>query len=154
MRNNVLLLSSCIGIKSSVRYYDISFERQLMRNVLPCGEVGLNKLIFSAPFLPEDVVYQGRVSENGGVVEVYPEIKAENGPICGFRIVNTDWGNIPFEVSLKYWFQEGTSAESIFCWLTCCRYSWQALRMGQLSSRPDILSTVRPRRVTSSLSLL
>ena len=46
--------------------------------------------IFSAPFLPEDVVYQGRVSENGGVVEVYPEIKAENGPICGFRIVNTD----------------------------------------------------------------
>ena len=59
-------------------------------------------VIFSAPFLPEDVVYQGRVSENGGVVEVYPEIKAENGPICGFRIVNTDWGNIPFEVSLKY----------------------------------------------------
>ena len=70
--------------------------------------------IFSAPFLPEDVVYQGRVSENGGVVEVYPEIKAENGPICGFRIVNTDWGNIPFEVSLKYQFRGGRSAESIF----------------------------------------
>ena len=73
-----------------------------MRNVLPCGELRPNKMIFAAPLLPEDIVYQGRVGENGGVVVVYPEIKAENGPICGFRIVNTDWGNIPFEVGLKY----------------------------------------------------
>ena len=43
--------------------------------------------------------YRGRVSEHGGLVHVYPEIRADNGPICGFRIVNTDWGNIPFEVS-------------------------------------------------------
>ena len=46
--------------------------------------------------------YQGRVSENGGVVQVFPEIRAENGPICGFRIVNTDWGKIPFEVKLIF----------------------------------------------------
>ena len=57
--------------------------------------------IFVAPVLSSDV-YRGRVDENGGVVLVYPEIRAEQGPICGFRIVNTDWGNIPFEVSLKY----------------------------------------------------
>ena len=57
--------------------------------------------IFVAPVLSSDV-YRGRVDENGDVVLVYPEIRAEQGPICGFRIVNTDWGNIPFEVSLKY----------------------------------------------------
>ena len=59
------------------------------------------KLMFcvSAPSFPAGVEYQGRVSEHGGLVQVYPEIRADNGPICGFRIVNTDWGNIPFEVS-------------------------------------------------------
>ena len=51
-----------------------------------------------APRLSEDVGYEGHVSENGGLVHVFPEIRAENGPICGFRIVNTDWGKIPFEV--------------------------------------------------------
>ena len=53
----------------------------------------------SAPSFPAGVEYRGRVSEHGGLVHVYPEIRADNGPICGFRIVNTDWGNIPFEVS-------------------------------------------------------
>ena len=61
----------------------------------------LLNIIIPVPLLPEDVVYQGRVSESGGRVVVYPEIKAKNGPICGFRIVNTDWGNIPFEVRLQ-----------------------------------------------------
>ena len=56
--------------------------------------------LFPVPSLPDGLEYQGRVSENGGVVQVFPEIRAENGPICGFRIVNTDWGKIPFEVKL------------------------------------------------------
>ena len=62
----------------------------------------LINIIISVPLLPEDVVYQGRVSESGGRVVVYPEIKARHGPICGFRIVNTDWGTIPFEVRLQH----------------------------------------------------
>ena len=45
-----------------------------------------------------DGVYHGSVSENGGLVEVSPEIKAKNGPICGYRIVNSHKGKIPFEV--------------------------------------------------------
>ena len=62
----------------------------------------LLNIIIPVPLLPQDVVYQGRVSESGGRVAVYPEIKAKHGPICGFRIVNTDWGNIPFEVRLQW----------------------------------------------------
>ena len=53
---------------------------------------------FSVPVLGIEGVYRGSVGENGGVVQISPEIQAENGPICGFRIVNTDWGKIPFEV--------------------------------------------------------
>lgn len=38
------------------------------------------------------------MSEAGGLVEVSPQIKAKNGPICGYRIVNSHKGKIPFEV--------------------------------------------------------
>ena len=48
-----------------------------------------------------DGVYHGSVSENGGLVEVSPEIKAKNGPICGYRIVNSHKGKIPFEVCIE-----------------------------------------------------
>ena len=41
----------------------------------------------------------GSVGEQGGLVEVTPPIRAENGPVCGYRIVNTHKGKIPFEVS-------------------------------------------------------
>ena len=57
--------------------------------------------IFPVPRLPLDAEYEGRVGESGGVVSVRPEIRAENGPICGFRIVNNDWGQIPFEVDFS-----------------------------------------------------
>ena len=74
--------------------------------------------------MPDGLEYQGRVSENGGVVQVFPEIRAENGPICGFRIVNTDWGKIPFEVKLisirtraknKNWRETQNHAELLRC---------------------------------------
>ena len=58
----------------------------------------VNVLLFSAPVLDVEGVYRGAVGENGGLVQISPEIQAKNGPICGFRIVNTDWGKIPFEV--------------------------------------------------------
>ena len=48
-----------------------------------------------------DGVYEGSVSENGGLVDVSPEIRAKNGPICGYRIVNSHKGKIPFEVKMK-----------------------------------------------------
>ena len=44
----------------------------------------------------DDDVHQ--VGEQGGSVDVTPEIRAENGPICGYRIVNPHKGKIPFEV--------------------------------------------------------
>jgi len=52
----------------------------------------------SAPVLDVSGIYHGIVGENGGIVDVTPEIRAENGPICGYRIVNTHKGKIPFEV--------------------------------------------------------
>ena len=39
-----------------------------------------------------------KVGEQGGTVDVTPTIRAENGPICGYRIVNPHKGKIPFEV--------------------------------------------------------
>lgn len=54
-----------------------------------------------APALNIEGVYRGSVGENGGLVQISPEIQAKNGPICGFRIVNTDWGKIPFEIFMK-----------------------------------------------------
>ena len=50
------------------------------------------------PVLVVSGIYHGIVGENGGIVDVTPEIRAENGPICGYRIVNTHKGKIPFEV--------------------------------------------------------
>ena len=72
----------------------------VMLNVTFLYELSFNNTFcnISVPSLPLDVDYEGHVSENGGVVRVIPEIRAENGPICGFRIVNNDWGQIPFEV--------------------------------------------------------
>ena len=55
-------------------------------------------LSFLAPVLAVSGIYRGTVGENGGIVEVTPEIRAENGPICGYRIVNSHKGKIPFEV--------------------------------------------------------
>ena len=55
---------------------------------------------FSDPVLLVDDFYTGSVSENGGLVDVEPEIRAKNGPICGYRIVNAHKGKIPFEVQL------------------------------------------------------
>ena len=54
--------------------------------------------IFSDPVLLVEDFYTGSVSENGGLGEVTPEIRAKNGPICGYRIVNAHKGKIPFEV--------------------------------------------------------
>ena len=56
--------------------------------------------VFSVPVLLVDGVYEGSVSENGGLVDVSPEIRAKNGPICGYRIVNSHKGKIPFEVKM------------------------------------------------------
>jgi len=42
--------------------------------------------------------YRGTVGEQGGAVEVTPEIRAEQGPICGYRIVNSHQGKIPFQI--------------------------------------------------------
>jgi hypothetical protein len=46
--------------------------------------------------------------EGGGRVgvEVEPPIRADNGPICGYRLLATHTPNIPFEVSPK-WIQWG-----------------------------------------------
>ena len=55
-------------------------------------------LSFLVPVLVVSGIYHGIVGENGGIVDVTPEIRAENGPICGYRIVNTHKGKIPFEV--------------------------------------------------------
>jgi hypothetical protein len=46
--------------------------------------------------------YVGTVSEGGGRVEVEPPIRADNGPICGYRLLATHTPNIPFEVSPKW----------------------------------------------------
>ena len=54
--------------------------------------------IYPDPVLLVEDFYTGSVSENGGLVEVTPEIRAKNGPICGYRIVNAHKGKIPFEV--------------------------------------------------------
>ena len=62
--------------------------------VAPASAVGRVRMAF----LLADQVLQVEVHRQ--VVQVFPEIRAENGPICGFRIVNTDWGKIPFEVKL------------------------------------------------------
>jgi len=50
------------------------------------------------PILLVEGYYQGDVGEHGGLVKVTPTIKAKNGPICGYRIVNRSKGKIPFEV--------------------------------------------------------
>ena len=55
---------------------------------------------FLDPVLLVDGAYEGSVSENGGLVDVTPEIKAKNGPICGYRVVNSHRGKIPFEVNV------------------------------------------------------
>ena len=55
-------------------------------------------LSFLAPVLAVSGIYRGTVGENGGIVEVTPEIRAENWPICSYRIVNSHKGKIPFEV--------------------------------------------------------
>ena len=52
----------------------------------------------AGPVLAVSGSYRGSVSEHGGTVHLSPEIKAENGPICGYRIVNPHKGEIPFEV--------------------------------------------------------
>ena len=48
---------------------------------------------FLVPVLVVSGIYHGIVGENGGIVDVTPEIRAENGPICGYR-------KIPFEVQI------------------------------------------------------
>ena len=58
----------------------------------------VNNLIPVPVLLAEDGLYRGTVSESGGLVEVVPTIRAKNGPICGYRIVNSHKGKIPFEV--------------------------------------------------------
>lgn len=51
-----------------------------------------------APVLSVSGAYHGTVGEDGGVVEVSPAIRADNGPICGYRIVATHHGKLPFEI--------------------------------------------------------
>ena len=53
----------------------------------------------TGPVLVVSDSYRGSVGEQGGLVEVTPPIRAENGPVCGYRILNTHKGKIPFEVS-------------------------------------------------------
>ena len=53
---------------------------------------------FLGPILDTKEDYDGKVGENGGIVNTNPEIRVKQGPICGFRILNRDWENIPFEV--------------------------------------------------------
>ena len=70
-------------------------------NIEIYGTYLLQIFLFSDPVLLVDGDYQGSVSENGGLVDVVPEIKAKNGPICGYRIVNSHRGKIPFEVDIN-----------------------------------------------------
>ena len=60
--------------------------------------------VAGVPVLLDDH-YEGSVTEHGGLVEVTPLIRAENGPICGFRIINSHHGKLPFEVIfiIYYW---------------------------------------------------
>jgi hypothetical protein len=53
------------------------------------------------PVLRVGESYVGTVSEKGGKVEVEPVIRADNGPICGYRLSATHSPNIPFEVRLS-----------------------------------------------------
>merc|ERR1711915_918315 len=53
------------------------------------------------PILDAKEDYDGKVGENGGIVNTSPEIRVKQGPICGFRILNRDSENIPFEIFLK-----------------------------------------------------
>jgi len=46
--------------------------------------------------------YEGTVSEKGGKVELSPELRAENGPICGYRISASYNEKLPFEVSIVF----------------------------------------------------
>jgi len=52
----------------------------------------------AGPVLVVEGHYEGSVSENGGLVDTVPTIRADHGPICGYRIVNTHRGKVPFEV--------------------------------------------------------
>jgi len=64
--------------------------------VLVWATVGL---ITAGPVLVvSETGYRGEVGEDGGTVMVHPEIRAEHGPICGYRVVNSHKGKIPFEV--------------------------------------------------------
>ena len=114
-----------------------------------------------------DGVYHGSVSENGGLVEVSPEIKAKNGPICGYRIVNSHKGKIPFEVWRERTedsnWRNTASPDILSVWLMnspasyyvpfYCRFSCWTRWQAQHSWRPDILSTANRRRNMLSPSL-
>ena len=53
----------------------------------------------SVPELEVKGSYEGAVSEAGGTVQLTPPLTARHGPICGYRLVATHKGKLPFEVS-------------------------------------------------------
>ena len=60
--------------------------------------LGSDEVLCAGPVLVVEGHYEGSVSENGGLVDTVPTIRADHGPICGYRIVNTHRGKVPFEV--------------------------------------------------------
>jgi hypothetical protein len=64
-------------------------------------------MYFSVPVLRVAESYSGSVSEAGGKVEVEPPIRADGGPICGYRILATRSGKIPFEVRKRGNYSNG-----------------------------------------------
>ena len=61
--------------------------------------LGSDEVLCAGPVLVVEGHYEGSVSENGGLVDTVPTIRADHGPICGYRIVNTHRGKVPFEVN-------------------------------------------------------
>ena len=52
----------------------------------------------AVPVLEVKGSYEGAVSEAGGTVQLTPPLTARHGPICGYRLVATHKGKLPFEV--------------------------------------------------------
>ena len=99
-----------ISIQLYTRYLFVLFTHpQLVRYLLDINLnpsiskvwLGSDEVLCAGPVLVVEGHYEGSVSENGGLVDTVPTIRADHGPICGYRIVNSHRGKVPFEVNSK-----------------------------------------------------
>ena len=102
-----------ISIQLYTRYLFVLFTHpQLVRYLLDINLnpsiskvcLGSDEVLCAGPVLVVEGHYEGSVSENGGLVDTVPTIRADHGPICGYRIVNTHRGKVPFEVNNNFRF--------------------------------------------------